>query len=76
MSEKEEVQKFCDKINKEGLVLTINYHSYSALAKGAKKIEKQAYEGLKISHNIGKFLDEHTFCDACGKRIYEDWRSK
>ena len=73
MSEKEEIQEFCNAINKEGLSLTINYHSYSDLAQGAKEIEKQAYEGLKVAYNIGKFLDGHAFCGACGKRIYEDW---
>jgi len=72
MSEKEEVQEFCNEINKGNPAVMIYYHSYSDLAQGAKEIEKQAYEGLKVAHNIKKFLDEHAFCDACGKRIYKD----
>jgi len=76
MSEKEEVQKFCDKINKEGLALTINYHSYADLARGVREIGGHIYDGLRVIHNIEKFLDEHTFCDACGKRIYKDWSGK
>jgi len=75
MSENKEVEKFCYEVNKKNLALTINYHSYSDLARGAKEIEKQAYEGLKVAHNIEKFLNEHTFCNACGKRIYEEKKS-